>query len=97
MGFPMKISCECYEKGLLPLDIEPALLDRSGGVCEICHESPAVEICTVGALREFARLADCCHVCKSCHVEKVHRVMVEESLRRHNPEKFGPCYLKENE
>ena len=64
----MKISCECDEYGLLPADIEPAILDRNpSGLCEVCQEVPATDICTVGALREFARPNDALAVCSECH------------------------------
>lgn len=64
----MKISCECDEYAALPADIEPAILDRNpSGLCEICQEVPASEICTVGALREFARPVDVVAVCVECH------------------------------
>ena len=64
----MKIHCTCDEVGRLPADIEPQLFDRNpSGLCEVCKEEPASEICTCGAWREFARAVDCVAVCPSCH------------------------------
>ena len=64
----MRISCECDRHGLLPDDVEPALLDRNpSGLCEVCGKVPATEICTINALREFATADEANAVCKSCH------------------------------
>ena len=64
----MRISCECDEYNSLPLDIEPAILDRNpDGMCEVCGKVAWTEVCTVGALREFARPCDAVAVCKVCH------------------------------
>jgi len=64
----MRIHCTCDEYGTLPADIEPAIFDRNpNGLCEVCKEEIASEICTCGAWREFARPIDALAVCVECH------------------------------
>ena len=81
----MRISCECHEKGLLPLDTEIAVRERSGDVCEMCSQEAATELCTLGHLREFARADNVRHLCKSCHSEAHQRLAMMA-------EKLGPYF-----
>ena len=81
----MRVSCECHERGLLPLDTECSVRDRSGDTCEMCQQHGATELCTVGALREFARPEDVKHLCRSCHSETHQRLQMMA-------EKLGPYF-----
>ena len=58
---------ECYTPGLLPLDIEPVVRDRTKDVCEGCGLLPATQLCTHGIPREWATAADVAHLCVVCH------------------------------
>ena len=83
----MKISCECHERGLLPLDTEILVRDRSLDVCECCKQAPATELCSIGHLRQFARAEDVVHLCKRCH-EAGHQNILEMAT------KLGPHFLE---
>ena len=73
----MKISCECYLPNLLPADVEQELSDRNPtGLCEICREELATEICTINSLREFVTSELACSVCTTCH-QNIHAAAYE--------------------
>lgn len=76
----MIVPQECFIEGLLPLDVEPQLFDRSRGSCEMCGDRPATVICSAGILREFATPADVIHLCKACHV--IQHVVVGAAARQ---------------
>lgn len=72
---------ECYTPGLLPLDVEPVVRDRTNDVCEGCGLLPATQLCTHGIPREWSTSADVAHLCNTCHA-KVHGLMPQDAPGR---------------
>ena len=69
---------ECFTPGLLPLDVEPVVRDRTKDVCEGCGLRPATQLCTHGIPREWATAEDVAHLCVSCHA-KVHNLTPQDA------------------
>ena len=69
---------ECYTPGLLPLDVEPVVRDRTKDVCEGCGLWPATQLCTHGIPREWATASDVAHLCNTCHA-KLHGLQPQDA------------------
>ena len=69
---------ECYTPGLLPLDVEPAVRDRTSDVCEGCGLLPATQLCTHGIPREWSTADAVAHLCNTCHA-KLHGLMPQDA------------------
>ena len=72
---------ECFTPGLLPLDVEPVVRDRTSDICEGCGLLPATQLCTHGIPREWATADTVAHLCNTCHA-KLHGLMPQDAPGR---------------
>jgi hypothetical protein len=72
---------ECFTPGLLPLDVEPVVRDRTSDICEGCGLLPATQLCTHGIPREWATADAVAHLCNTCHA-KLHGLTPQDAPGR---------------